>query len=496
MSKDKLPDGMNADFQPVAESPSRWLQRNAVHFSGSPALVDGQGTSSHAELYGQVLALARLLDGYGISRGTVIAASCRSSRLLMLLTHAAPMLGCALQPMNRDLPWLTAEALLARTGASCLIADAFPEKKGIQFIDAAALVAALERQDRNIETDLPATASNPDEVHLIIATSGSEGEPKAAMFTGRNILAAAAASRERIGLGPEDRWLVCLPLQHIGGLAILHRCAQAGASVISADGFDPTSIGEILHRQTCTHLSVVPAMLARLLESVATPPPMLRRVLVGGAALDPGLAGRALERGWPLCISYGLTEAGSQVATLCHPERDWPGRLVGQPLVGMEVRVDNLTGRIRIRGDAVMAGYANPEREPGAGLSAEGWFETGDLGRMDGEGGLWVLGRADDMLITGGVNVHPREVERLLADCPGIAEVAVTGQQDPVWGERLVVLLAGSAEPAEVEQWCRANLPAYMRPRQFIKVSGLPCNAMGKLDRCALRTLVNTSPEL
>jgi o-succinylbenzoate---CoA ligase len=493
MAKDDLPGGMNAGVQPAAESPCRWLQRSAARRPVSTALIDGQGLCSYAELHSQVLDLARLLGGCGIPRGSVVAASCRSSRLLMLLTHAAPMMGCALQPLNPGLPRRTAETLFARTGASHLVADVFPEEGGIQVIDAAALAAALERLDRDIEADLPVAPLTPGEVHLIVATSGSEGEPKAAMLTGRNIAAAVGASRERIGLGPEDRWLVCLPLHHIGGLAIPHRCAQAGASVVLTDGFDAMSVGEVLHRQSCTHVSVVPAMLARLLESAATPPPTLRRVLVGGAALDPGLARKALARGWPLCISYGMTEAGSQVATLCHPERDWPGQLAGKPLAGMQVKVDDLTGRIRIRGDAVMVGYANPEQKPGVGLTADGWFETADLGRLDDDGCLWVLGRSDDMLVTGGVNVHPLQVETLMAGCPGITEVAVIGRPDPAWGERLVAVLVGSAEPAQVELWCRANLPSYMRPRQFIKVAALPLNAMGKIDRSALETLVHSS---
>lgn len=492
MPKDNPPGRVNAGMQPGVESPCRWLAWNAARRPGFIALIDGQGPCSYAELHGQVFALARLLGRCGISRGSVVAASCRSPRLLMLLTHAASVMGCALQPLNPGLPRRTAETLFARTGASHLVADGFPEG-GIQFIDASALAAALKRLDWDIDADLPVEPLTPDDVHLIVATSGSEGEPKAAMLAGHNIAAAVAASRERIGLGPGDRWLVCLPLYHIGGLAILHRCAQAGASVVLTEGFDAMSVGEVLYRQSCTHVSMVPAMLARLLESAATPPPTLRHVLVGGAALDPGLAREALARDWPLCISYGMTEAGSQVATLCHPERDWPGQLAGKPLAGMQVEVDDLTGRIRIRGGAVMVGYANPEQKPGVGLTADGWFETADLGRLDDQGCLWVLGRSDDMLVTGGVNVHPCQVETLMAGCPGITGVAVTGRPDPAWGERLVAVLVGSAEPAEVEDWCRANLPSYMRPRQFIKVAALPLNAMGKIDRSALQMLVHGS---
>lgn len=478
---------MDDCLDPAPNAPCRWLEWNAAHHPEDPAWIDGQGVYSHLALYGQILSLARLLGDQGIRRGMVIAAACHSWRLLALLTHAVPMLGCTLQPLNPDLPQGTRTALLARTGATALITDTPAERGDLSVIDAVALATAVADGPEIVEYQSPtAEALTPDEVHLIVTTSGSTGEPKAVMSTGRNIVAAVAASRERIELGPGDRWLVCLPLYHIGGLAILHRCAQAGATAVLTDGFRAAELGDILHSQSCTHISLVPAMLARFLELTPHPPPDLRHVLIGGAALDPGLAQTALARGWPLCISYGMSETCSQVATLCHPQPDWPGQLVGKPLVGMQVRIDERSGCIRIRSDAVMAGYANPERKLGIGLTDDAWFETSDIGRLDENSCLWILGRSDHILISGGINVHPLQVETLMAGCPGIRDVAVTGQSDPVWGERLVALFVGAAEPVQVEPWCRAHLPSYLRPRTFIKVMELPRNAMGKLDRNAL----------
>jgi O-succinylbenzoic acid--CoA ligase len=370
---------------------------------------------SHAELYSQVLALACLLGGYDIPRGAVVAASCRSSRMLMLLTHAAPMMGCALQPLNPGLPRRTAETLFARTGASHLVADVFAEEGSIQVIDAAALAAGLERLDRDFEADLPVAPLTPGEVHLIVATSGSEGEPKAAMLTRRNIAATVAASRERIGLGPEDRWLVCLPLNHIGGLAILHRCAQAGASVVLTDSFDAMSVGEVLHRQSCTHVSMVPAMLARLLNR-RDPPPMLRRAEGGGT--DPGWR-KALARGRSR-ISYGMTGFGFRwrrcVTRSGIGRANWPVSRLPMQVEVDDHRAHPHTGR---RCDERLhVPNRNPESADGGRLVLDG-----DLGRLDDDGCLWVLGRADDMLVTG-ASTHPLQVEAVMAGCPGITEVA------------------------------------------------------------------------
>jgi o-succinylbenzoate---CoA ligase len=421
----------------------------------------------------------------------VLAVASHSAYLLTLLVHATPRLGCALLPLDPALPRATLLAMLEQTGARFLITETFDAPFAIEVIEAATLLASLEENVPDFPPEPPVMPLGPDELHLIVATSGSEGEPKGAMLTGRNLAVSAQAARERLGLVARDCWLDCLPLHHIGGLAILYRCACAGAAVLHVDRFDAAVVWDLLRRHPVTHLSLVPVMLSRLLEACAAPPPpTLRRVLIGGAALPSKLAQRALELGWPLCASYGLTEAGSQVATLCNLPAGWTGGLVGCPLRGMEVRIDEGCGRIHIRGGAVMAGYANPALTPGLGLAPDGWFETADLGRLDAEGRLWVLGRADDVIVTGGVNVHPRQVEELLADCPGITEVAVTGRPDPAWGARLVAVMAGSAEPAQVEAWCRSHLSGALRPREFMKISELPRNAVGKLDRHRLRSLV------
>jgi O-succinylbenzoic acid--CoA ligase len=338
----------------------------------------------------------------------------------------------------------------------------------------------------------PASAPVPSETALIVSTSGSEGEPKAAMLSHGNLEAAASASSARLPLGPGDVWLDCLPLFHIGGLSILWRCARAGAAVLLHKGFDALAVQRDLEERRVTHVSLVPAMLARLLDLNIPPPPGLRCVLTGGAALSPALYRRAVAAGWPVFPTYGMTETAAQVATFDPAATSWAEGLVGRPLPGNEIAIGS-DGRIRVRGPQVMLGYLDPGGRPGLGLD-NGWFVTGDRGEIDGEDCLKVLGRADDMLVSGGTNIHPLAVESCLSACPGVADVAVSGVPDPVWGDLVVALVVGDAGDDRIHDWCRSRLPSAARPRRIVRLDRLPRTPLGKLERVKLRGLVKNLP--
>ncbi len=341
----------------------------------------------------------------------------------------------------------------------------------------------------------------PGSAELLIATSGSSGEPKRVMLSAANLEASVRASRSRIPLDPGDIWLACLPLRHIGGMMIFYRCAEAGAAVLLHQGFDAARVRADMERHGVTHISLVPAMLARLLEGGA-PPASLKHALIGGGPLSETLARRAQAAGWPVCPSYGMSEAASQVATLAALPPDWREGMVGQPLPGVSVAIVDENnqpvageGRIRLRGPMVMAGYANPAGEAGLGLD-EGWFNTGDRGCLDARGNLLVLGRCDDVLVSGGVNIHPAEVENMLLACPGVSDAAVTAVADETWGDRIAALLVGDADIAVVQAWSREHMPSHLRPRLFVAVPGLPRNTMGKLERSCLPALARAREDL
>jgi O-succinylbenzoic acid--CoA ligase len=374
----------------------------------------------------------------------------------------------------------TAERPVIRAGDSLLMAS---------FATACSLVKkpffafhAEKPADRSIS--LPGEELHPDTA-LIISTSGSEGQPRAVLLGNAQLDAAAAGANERLGLGAGDCWLNCLPLHHVGGQAILWRCARAGATVLLHDGFVAAAVAFDLATHAVTHISLVPAMLARLLDLGVQAPPSLRVALIGGAALSRQLYDKARAAGWPLVVSYGMSETAALIAAHAPGDGPWREGLAGRPLPGHELRIGD-DGRIAIRGPQVMLGYAD-----GSGVDSAGWLTTGDLGAIDADGRLSVLGRADDMLISGGCNVHPQEVEACLAACPGVDDVAVTGQPDPVWGDVVVALVVGPVEPADLFEYARRHLPKAAQPRRFHRVDQLPRNATGKLDRPALRLIVN-----
>ncbi|MCM8613498.1 fatty acid--CoA ligase family protein [Accumulibacter sp.] len=335
----------------------------------------------------------------------------------------------------------------------------------------------------------PAPAVDADGLALVIASSGSEGEPKAVMLTAGNLAAAVAASQRRLPLTAGDTWLGCLPLHHVGGIALLYRCLRAGATLLLHSRFSAPEVWRDIDEQAVSHISLVPVMLARLLDVAGgrPPPASLRHALIGGGALSRPLCERALATGWPIRPSWGLSESAAQAATLLQPGLGWRPGLVGELLPGLAVRIA-ADGRICLRGAQVMAGYLNPQRRPGLGL-ADGWLITGDLGDIDAAGRLSIRGRADELLVSGGVNVHPAEVEDCLAACPGVRDVAVTATSDPEWGDSLLALVVGQPDLQLLRDWSRQHLPTARRPRRFRCVDRLPRNAMGKLERAALRRL-------
>ncbi|MCU0971028.1 MAG: acyl--CoA ligase [Gammaproteobacteria bacterium] len=474
--------GLTFGAAPLNGSPSRWLAETASRVPDAPALISPSGeVLDYRSFAGAVHGLAAELLRSGTDPGHALGAHALRPVEAAMLSQAAARLGCPIVPGDPLRPDHWRVALWLAAGVDRAIGA-----------DADLFAAA----DSTAAGALPEDRTEAESVLLIVGTSGSGGEPKGAMLTARNIAAAVQASRARLGLHAGDRWLICLPPHQVGALAVIYRCVESGATAVLRDGFDPERTWWDIVRLGITHVSLLPGMLAELLDAArdAPPPPALQRVVVGGVAIPAALAERTLCAGWPVCPSYGVTEAMAQIATAL-PEERAPAGCVGRPLAGFEVQVVDGhgrptwgVGRIRVKGPAVMAGYADPERRGGYGLD-EGWLMTGDLGRLDGGGRLWVERRADDVLVTGGENVHPRQVEEMLRGCPAIGEVAVAGRPDPARGAALVAVYTGDAPADAVEAWGRRHLPEALRPNAYHHVGSLPFARSGLIDRELLRML-------
>jgi len=439
-----------------------------------PALIDAQRVWSHAELARAAQRRAAALQRAGVRPGEVVMTPVSDPADLVLMQHALARLGTALLPVPADLDAAARDALLRRTGCEWI----WPTRTDAMGPEATGIRTA---------TGLPGLA-------LLIHTSGSSGTPKVVMLTAAQLRASCAAVSRRLGLRAGDQWLCCLPLHHIGGLAIGYRCALAAAAVRllrPGPGFDAAALARALADHPITHLSLVPPMLARLLDAGASPPPTLRVLLIGGQALHPGLARRAAAAGWPVYVSYGMSETASQVAVGPWQDGEAAGTRIGPPLPGVELDCggSGAPGRpLRLRAPMLMAGYANPGRRPGDGLD-DGWLTTSDLCRVDADGALRVFGRADELLVIGGAQVSPAAVEARLSAAPGVQEIAVVGVPHPHWGATLAACWSGPASADALADWCRAHLPGGERPRIFRRFEQLPRLASGKPDRLALARL-------
>jgi O-succinylbenzoic acid--CoA ligase len=269
-----------------------------------------------------------------------------------------------------------------------------------------------------------------------------------------------------------------MPLAHVGGLSILTRCLIARRCVALAPRFDAAALPAAIEAQRVTLVSLVPTMLDRVLDARPdwAAPASLRAILLGGAVATPRLLRRATERRLPVLVSYGLTETCAQVTATPYATRYAPlGQGAGLPLPGTRVRV--VDGRIEVGGATLMAGYLGlPPLAPGA------WFDTGDLGEIDARGCLHVHARRTDLIVTGGENVYPAEVEHALEACPGIAGAGVFGVADETWGQTVAaVLVAESAPPSDatLQAYVAAHLAPHKRPRRICYVSRLPQTAAG-----------------
>lgn len=332
---------------------------------------------------------------------------------------------------------------------------------------------------------IPTRKSAP-EVIAGLFTSGTTGTPRLIELTRGNFEANAAANAQRLGGEASQRWLGTLPLFHIGGLAMLYRCAAYGASIALESAFDAQRACDALDHEGVTHASFVPTMLERILElRGARPFAGVRGVLIGGGPMTTATLKRARAAGLPVLQTYGLTEACSQVTTETLEEAD--GTTAGPPIPGLEVRVvepdASGVGEIEVKGPTVAYGLGP-------------WLRTKDLGRLDERGRLTIFARRMDLILSGGENVYPAEVEAVLKEHPAIADVAVAPRADAEWGQVpvAVVALRSGVDDAELSAWARERLAGFKVPRAWVRVDAVPRNATGKVDRQALAALTAASP--
>ncbi len=436
-----------------------WLAQRSQSCPDRTALVaDGVGVC-YAELEAESTWVARRLAAQGVRRGSSVALTMRPSREQVVLIHALMKVGAVLLPLSPRLNEAERAEVIATEGPTIDLSD--------------------PGELTQTEADLPLLGEHDmDDIVCRVLTSGSTGAPHPVGLTYGNFLWSAVGSAFNIGVQPEDRWLCCVPLSHVSGLSIAMRSVIYGSTMVLHDGFDAERVAAALEEGGVTVVSLVTTMLARLLEAGAdlSGP---RAILVGGGPVPEEPLEEAIGRGATVVQTYGLTETCSQVTTLAPADARRKLGSAGRPLLTTHLRIQD--GEILVQGPTVAPRCAD----------ADGWLHTGDLGRIDEEGFLYIEDRIDDMIISGGENVVPAEVEKVLLRHPAVIDAAVIGREDPEWQQAVtavVVLQSGSeATPDELRRHCADALADFKVPKRVELAAALPRTPSGKLMRRALR---------
>jgi len=487
-----------------------WLRARARISPEALALVSDGRQWRFDELDALASALAGHLWAEGARPGDHVAVLLPNTLAAVVAPFALARLGAVMAPLNTRLPAGEVAWQVARADASALLvcecteAQATGVPPAVRRLALPADAAAFDAwaRARPPAPPLPPPPSDLNRVQAIIFTSGTTGYAKGAMVTFANHFWSAVGSAFRLGVHPHDRWLACLPLYHVGGLAILFRSCLYGTAVVLHDGFDVAAVRHSLRHEGVTLVSLVPTILVRLLHEgfVGNEAPALRLVLLGGAAAPAALLTEARAAGVPVAVTYGLTEAASQVATLLPAGAAAKPGSTGRPLLFTDVAIadedgrtlpPNTPGEIVVAGPTVMAGYYRDEAATAAALR-DSRLHTGDIGLLDADGDLWLLDRRADLIVSGGENVYPAEVERVLREHPAVALAAVVGLPHPEWGQQVAAAVVlrrpGAATVEELLAHCRARLAGYKRPRRLLLVDELPQTASGKIQRRLVAT--------
>jgi o-succinylbenzoate---CoA ligase len=535
-----------------------WLRWRSAISPDALAIKSGSLEWSYRELHERVGALsAVLIARRGVTKGRRVAILMAPSQDYVALVHALARVGAVAVPLNhrQSVPELASQ--LKDAAPSLVVHDSAFDARADELARYTNAQAGAPRWDR--VSYLVAEAGSSEIVagdhldgsasHAIIYTSGSSGTPKGVELTLSNLMWNAISLGFRVGTSPQDRWLLSMPLFHVGGYAIIFRSLIQGSGIVLHGGFDPKLVSASLDEDRITLASFVPTMLLDLLEVRGAMPldARVRAIFVGGGPPPPNLLTAVRERRLPVLFTYGMTETCSQVAVSLSPSPALPGVAgvvagasgaanAGGPVYlslfpselevfstkraakkGPRVADEGEVGEVAVRGPTVFRGYW---RKPSSTLTRfeGGWFFTGDVGvrpnsgaqrarrtREAGGGGVLILGRGEEMIVTGGEKVFPGEVEVALREHPAIGDAVVVGVADTRWGERVVAVIEarpgledGGRRPSssELSAFLRGRIGRYKVPKEYLFWAALPRTPTGKPRRAEVRLLIERGDQV
>ena len=485
-----------------------WIDHWARWTPQRTAVVTDRDQVTYAELATRARAMAALLRGRGVGVGDRVAV-CAFNRVEILeLLFACGRLGAVLVPINNRLTPSEVRFQLEDCEPSAVLAEAafdgMLRGAGTEPEDLDAL-AALARAGGMAESESsPQGQGGAGDSLLLVYTSGTTGTPKGAVLSQRSLHYTVLNSVAHEGFGTGSVVASVLPLFHVGGLNIQTvPCLFAGGTVVLADRFEPDGLVAIMRRHRPTHLLLVPAAMKALLSCdslTADDLDSLGALNCGSSIVSEELIRRFNGLGVRVVQVYGATETGPTAVVLDYQDADRVGSC-GRPAAHCQLRIVDTTGadvtpgqagEVWLRGPNLFTHYWNRPSETEQAF-AGGWYRTGDLGRFDDDGFVYITGRIRDLIISGGENIYPTEIERVLGEHPAVAQAAVIGRSDDCWGEVPVAFVVAGVgappDPATLEGWCKQRLAAYKTPREWIFVDDLPRTSLGKVKKHELSAL-------
>ena len=476
-------------FDPTAQGAGTLVVSWARHWEAHPERLQifdpERGWIQRGELEAATRRAAARLIGAGLEAGDRVLLSADASVDLVIAHVACLRAGLVVVPVNTAYRADEIAHVIGDARPRAAIVDDAERADAMRRADAALLITspAIELADG---PDLDVDGVSPEAPALIGYTSGTTGHPKGAVLSHANLLASAEALRLAWRWTERDRLILALPLFHMHGLGVgLHGTLHTGASAVLRRKFEPADVLDQIAAHEATLFFGVPTMYHRLVDHErAKELESLRLCVSGSAPLSADLHQRfEAATGQRVLERYGMTETVMLVSNPHDGERR-PGS-VGLPLPGVSLRLQGDPAEIQVRGPNVFSGYWERPDANAEAWTDDGWFRTGDLGVADASGYLRIEGRSKELIISGGYNVYPREVEDALRPYPGVDDVAVVGEPDPEWGERVVAYVVGGAVPEleAVRGFLGDRLATFKHPRALYGVAELPRNALGKVQK-------------
>src|SRR5690625_3647838 len=483
----------------MSETIPHWLTKQADLAPNKLALeIDEEISLTFKELYNKSKQIAQKLNNLNINPKDRIAILSTNSLDMLMTIHALSYLDAIVVLLNTRLTSSELNYQIKNSEATLLITteELCQEKK----LETNKVKTFTEKKELKQNVDKPLNESvNLNDIWTIMYTSGTTGLPKAVGHTYGTHWWSAISSGLNLGIHADDKWLSPLPMYHVGGLSVFIKSIIYGMSVYLLPHYNKERLSNVLHEKEITIASLVTLMLADYLDSLEgqTSPAKLRAILLGGGSVPETLLNKAKDKKIPLFQSYGMTETSSQIATLSPTDNIRKLGSAGKPLMPAEVKVNaktNEIGEVLVKGPMVISNYFNNE-EATAESFKEGWLKTGDLGYLDEENFLYIVDRRSDLIISGGENIYPTEIENTLLNHDNIKEVAVVKKTDDKFGyvpAAFIVLKNKNYKP-DFSSYLKDSLAKYKQPKEYIFIDELPRTASNKVKRFELEKRLQSS---